>query len=342
MHIIKQNLSFVVSKYLDSYYIKNKTQVNIEVRIENIQDMDVVSKFTLKPAEEKEWTPIYDGHFGVFFNENDDPFVVLDCYDLTIKNIIQRTEDILCGCNQCESCTEVTDCEKSLNLLYLMNVYMVVRKTYFYNTSDIVFQNLKETLNSDLFCFINQSTFYGKKENSLYIKRLVAYFYLTFYFKEILKAIDKKEAVYIREKFSYAYIKKCIEKLGINPDNMVETLTSGMVVSYWQYPDPTYNISSVDLNWSPNYLNSLGGVLDRPLEDFEEGVVVPYNKIGRIGFAIAPSPLMNFTIYDSLGNNITHNFEVRYFDEDKTAVYVSILPYSISEIFFKFKKNIYA
>ena len=75
-----------------------------------------------------------------------------------------------------------------------------------------------------------------------------------------------------------------------------------------------------------------------PLEEFEEGKIIPYTSIGRIAFAIKETDILNFQLIDSLGNDVTDEFDNHYFAGIRTILFVSKIPYSNSNIFFKFKK----
>jgi hypothetical protein len=53
-----------------------------------------------------------------------------------------------------------------------------------------------------------------------------------------------------------------------------------------------------------------------------------------------PTQIQNFTIEDSLNNDITNDFDVHYESGMSLALFVSKLVYSYSNIYFKFKKGI--
>lgn len=347
MFIISETNEILVSKYKDEYIIKNKSLLARDFSIEQLncgQSVKKVKNITLSPGEEESIKFNYDSFFGIFIDNSDDMEVSFPVYTDTLNIIVHYTEKYLCGCDcaGCEECDDKEELELPLKTLSLMLSYLMASNPIYTKYFNIVSNILKCDINFDLICQINNLSLKGNSDSKFFIKRLIAYLYLIFYLQESLQAVDKEEAEYIKEKFNYSTIEPCIRKLGINPKDLIEELLSGMEVKYWQYRDLVSNINTVINAWTPNYLNTLPGIDFRPLEDFEQGVTIPYTQIGRIGFAIAPSQLLNFTIYDSLGNDVTDNFDTHYFSDDETVVFISKVPYSHSNIYFKFKKNVYA
>ena len=53
-----------------------------------------------------------------------------------------------------------------------------------------------------------------------------------------------------------------------------------------------------------------------------------------------PTQVQNFTIFDSLNNNVTDEFDVYYDSNSSLALFVSKIVYAPSNIYFKFKKFI--
>lgn len=346
MSIIHETVYYRILKYKDSYTIKNNTIADLNIVIKLLdcgKATKSFSEFTLNGGGEKILKINYDGAFGIYVNGSEDVDFIIDIYNDTLDYIVSYTEEFLCGCNcaGCDDCDDKQSCQLPLSLLTLMFGYYIATNPRYNRYFDIVALHLKCDITSDLLCKITNFSLTGKSDYEFFLKRLIAYFYLVFYIYESLQSVDEEEALYVKEKFNYVTIKPCIKKLGINPDDIVEEILSGMEVQYWQFQNTVSNINTVILAWTPTYLDTLPGIDSRPLEDFEQGVVVPYTNIGRIGFAVSPTQLINFSIVDSLGNDVTDDFDNHYFADEETVVFVSKVPYSISNIYFKFKKNVY-
>lgn len=343
---IPSPITYSIIKYKDVYTLTNNTLTSLVITIKQLDcgnPIKEVITYTVPGNTSQVLNFKYDGTFGVYVGNASEPSSVIDIYDNTLCNIIQYTEEILCGCNcaGCDECDDESQCSLTLKLLSMIIAYYIATNPRYNTYFNILASNLKCDITSDLLCQINNISVLGKSDSTFFLKRLIAYYYLIFYIEESLQSTDEEEAIYIKEKFNYLTIKPCIKKLGINPDDIVEEILSGMEVQYWQYNNTVSNINTVILAWTPTYLDTIPGIDSRPLEDFEQGVVVPYTNIGRIGFAISPTQLINFSIVDSLGNDVTDDFDNHYFEEDETVVFVSKVPYSHSNIYFKFKKNIY-
>lgn len=345
--VIITNTQYEIKKYKDTYSIENISSSSIDVTISELNcgtPIRTITTFILTPGAIRTFIPKYDGTFGVFIGDNSTPSTIINGFDNVLESIISYTEQFLCGCDcaNCNDCNEeASDCDIKIRLISTILGYFIATNPKYIKYFNIVANKLKCEISSDLFCQITNLNFTGKSDNEFFLKRLVAYFYLVFYIEASLQSTDQEEAEYIKEKFNYAVIRKCIKKLGINPEDIVEELMSGIKVRYWQFTSTVPDMDTVIGLWTPTYLNGLPGIDERPLEEFEQGVTIPYTNVGRVGFAVQPSQLLNYTILDSLGNDVTDNFDTHYFEDEETVVFVSKLPYSHSNIYFKFKRNIY-
>lgn len=347
--VVNNDSRYNIIKDKDDYYIKNNSLSALEITLKQLYCNDssrIVKTFNISSQNTVDLNIDYiTGNIGIFVNNEDTYNTFIVNHLSTINNIVDLVEEILCGCN-CVGCNDCNDdiCEQSKKLTQLFTLilsYYIIKNPTYNQYFDIVAKSLKCDIEEDLLCQVNNLVLYGDSDNIFFVKRLVAYFYLMFYIQESLQSTSVEEAMYIKEKFKYDKIKKCINKLGIDPNDIIEEIMSGIEVKYWQYTNTVPDINTVIAAWTPTYLDTLPGIDQRPLEDFEQGVTIPYTNVGRVGFAIYPSQLLNYTILDSLGNDVTDNFDTHYFEDEETVVFVSKLPYSHSNIYFKFKKNIY-
>jgi hypothetical protein len=109
------------------------------------------------------------------------------------------------------------------------------------------------------------------------------------------------------------------------------------MVYYWQLDNTEDTITEVIPQLSPAYIAAKSSL---PFATFEAGHIVGYSQVGRICFAVMPTQIQNFTIIDSLNNDVTDEFDVYYDNTMSLALFVSKIPYSFGNIYFKFKKLI--
>lgn len=346
--IINSDIRYTVTKVKGDYFIKNNTLLPLEVTFKRTNcntTLETLKTITLESNVETNIELFHiTGDIGVFVESESTYNTLIKMYDQYIRVIVNLVDKLLCdcGCDDCDDCDkECIKAKQFLQLFSLFSAYFVINNPYYDKYFKIVSTQLKCGLGIDLINQINSIILKGSVKNEFYLKRLIAYYYLILYIKESFNTQSKEEAEYIRDKYNYSKIVLCIKKLGINPDEVVEDILSGMKVQYWQFTDTVSNINTVINNWNPTYIDSLFGVQEKILEDFEQGVIVSYTNIGRIGFAISPTQLINFSIVDSLGNDVTDDFDNHYFASEETVVFVSKIPYSHSNIYFKFKKNVY-
>lgn len=104
----------------------------------------------------------------------------------------------------------------------------------------------------------------------------------------------------------------------------------------WQFGDPVTNIEfapAVSQLYLDNEATKYGYL------PFKEGVYVPYNKVGRIAFAIQDVTEKQYGIFDTFNSNITNLvFEHYYNSLLKLDIYISKEFYANSNIFFKIKE----
>jgi len=104
----------------------------------------------------------------------------------------------------------------------------------------------------------------------------------------------------------------------------------------WQYDSLTLDIGEAP-SISQLFLdttNSYG------LDVFKEGQIVPFNKIGRIGFAIQGAPEGKYKIHDTFNSDITDLVFNRYYNNVlDLEIFISKTYYSHSNIFFKLKDS---
>ncbi len=114
-----------------------------------------------------------------------------------------------------------------------------------------------------------------------------------------------------------------------------EVPVDSTIIYYWQYPTPAFQ-SSETSNVNQAFLDTK---LFNTIANFEQGILIPYTSIGRIGFAIKPATVEQYRIYDILDQDITDVvFDKEYNNSLNTTIYVSKEYYSYSNMLFTIKK----
>lgn len=259
-------------------------------------------------------------------------------YNNLLLTIIDGTEEILCGCNGCNTCHDCKTCDTELLTITAILAYSFVNNPTYSTYINNIAEELKCDIDSKVLCLLTNIQVLGKTEVEDLLMEIVALYFLSFYLYDLFNAQDAEEAEYIKVKYLSSKIMKCIRKLGININEQTEIITEDMQVYYWQLTNPLDDINDVFPLMNSTFLNDKPVA---PFETFEDGEIVTYNQVGRIVFAIRETDLLNFTISDSLNNDVTDEFDTAYNATFKTVFFVSKVPYSFSNMYFKFKKNLF-
>lgn len=336
-------LNYIQKKYKDVYSIENLgiTPINYFIQIKECDSLNELKSGIILPGDTFV-LPInfLDATYVVTLSDDDETQVLDDIlqYNNTLLNFIDGTEELLCGCKKCNECEECNKCDSFLNTLNYALAYFHVNSSKYNNYLSTFSNELKCNYSQEILCLISQINLSGKIEIEKLTKLNIGMYYLVFYLLDLAQATDEAEANYIKNKYKSFKILKCIRKLGIDIDNFNEQLFSNMTVYYWQLDNVIEDIDNVIPFITNTYLSSKNNV---PFEEFEEGKIVNYNEVGRIVFAIKETDILNFELIDSLGNDITDEFDNHYIVADHTVLFVSKIPHSHSNVFFKFKKITY-
>jgi hypothetical protein len=144
---------------------------------------------------------------------------------------------------------------------------------------------------------------------------------------------NRMGSIELLEKTLQDYCKSCESCLTIIEEPMEPVV--GLTVYFWQINSPVLTITDEIPLITEEYVEGKPSAL---FDAFQQGYVVNYTTVGRIAFAIKETELVTFQISDALNNDVTDAFDLHYFEDLKTMLYVSINPYVHSSIYFKFKK----
>lgn len=259
-------------------------------------------------------------------------------YNNLLLHIIDSIESSVCPCvcKDCDECNDENDYKVKFNTLISTISLASLNKNKYTDYLVQVATILECDFDEELLAFMSEKLIDGTDNlQGLYL-RLIGLHYLTYYYVDLMGAIDTEEAVFIRDKYKSAKILKCIKKLGLDIEEVSDSLMDNMDVYYWQLTNTVDDIDDVKIALAAiNYLDAKSHAV---FNTFEQGTNVSYTTIGRIVFAVKETNMRNFVVNDSLGNDVTNDYDTYYFEDTKTALYVSKAVISISNLYFKFKK----
>jgi hypothetical protein len=353
------NNTYTFSVKKDTYVLVNKLLVPLayklhliekEGRVDTIKDEGSLLASNHADYSDKVFTLLNDGRYKLEIINADD--VYFESWIKLRNELIPLLKKALCcscGCkSSCESCLtkEAKDCIRNQSLLNFMTTYQYLVKPFsvetwldqneplfnFYQSSYFLSkEHTLELLGKQIF---NCSLYGSPTTNGELFKFNLAIAYLGLYFyakaDTLVGDID-----YLNTVYDFIALSKCIAKLGINIAELetIATKTNSLVY-YWQLTNPIDNITDVDPIFDMDYL------VGKPFADysvFEQGKIINYTNIGRIAFAVTSTTGVDFELKDSLGNDITDDFDSVYYPTNSILLLVSKLVQSYSNIYFRFK-----
>lgn len=259
-------------------------------------------------------------------------------YNNLLLDIIDGVEESICPCvcKDCDECKEVDDYKKSFSTLISTISLAALNPIKYTDTIKVAMESLKCNLDEALTYFTYEKMINGKDEVEELNLKILAIHYLAYYYIELFGAENAEEINYVNNKFKALKILKCIKKLGINTVEIADIISRNVEVAYWQLDNTSDNINDVIID-----MGSINFLVDKPTHpflSFEQGVLINYTRMGRIAFAIKGTSIEHIEIIDSLGNDVTNDYNTHYFEGTNILLYVSKAVISFSTPYFKFKK----
>lgn len=333
-------LNYTYTKYKDIHTLKNNESLDMTyIVVKNSCDASTTlttgiilagQTVTLKFAT--------DGNYTI----NLSTLAATDFFDISyfqnlLVSFISDAERLLCGCAKCDECAECNECQDYLSAFMKSFAVNSINSPYYQTYVDLIAENSECDFTDQVICSIIHEKVFGNPSVKEPMLKILSYYYLAFYYKDFYMAVDVEEADYITVKYKFAKVAKCIKKLGVSPEDMLNQFENGSMVYYWQLDNTEDTITEVTPLLSPAYIAAKSNV---PFSVFEAGNIVAYANVGRICFAVMPTQIQNFLILDSLNNDVTDEFDIYYDNTMSLALFVSKIPYSFGNIYFKFKKLI--
>lgn len=335
-------MTYTFKKYKDVYTIKNTGVVNLTYTLtRGCGSTTQVETGSILPNGTTTLPINYiDGIYQITISDNTSTEELPDIlfYNNFLLYIIDKVNILYCKCGDCGSCKDCNEvrCDTYLNLLSATNSYLMLN----YLAYQVYLKSISQTLQCDIdnitLEFTARTQISGNEEILEVMNQVIASHYMAFYLNEYTSAIDDEERAYINEKFKYVNISKCLKKIGINTQEIINNFTD-LEVFYWQEPDTTTDIADVMLTLTQGLLDTK---THANISVFEQGKIITYPYTGRAVFVLQETADSTFVINDSLGNDITDEFSYQYNSSLNAAVFVSINPVVPSSLYFKFKNNL--
>lgn len=333
-------LNYTYTNYKDVHTLTNdESQVMTCTIIKDSCDASTtLSTNTIEPGQTIILTFVTDGNYTIDLStlSSSDSFTIKYFQNL-LRSFILDAEKILCGCAKCDDCAECNECQDYLGAFMKSFAFNSVNYPLYQTYVEIIAQDTVCDFSDEVICSIIHEKVFGTPSVKDPMLKILSYYYAAFYYKDYFMAADSEEADYITTKYKFGKIAKCIKRLGVDPEDILNEFESGSMVYYWQLDNTEDTITEVIPLLSPAYISAKSSL---PFSVFEAGNIVSYANVGRICFAIMPTQLQNFLILDSLNNDVTDEFDIHYENSMSLALFVSKIPYSFGNIYFKFKRVI--
>lgn len=339
----------------DQYHLTNNSGTLLPARLVSLDKLGIeteIFSLDLTIGQLYEFSLIKDTRYKLIISNQ--PYVYFTHFksirDYLITHLLELICD-KCGCGCSEgtvNCLErkVRMKSKQLAISNIIQQYIRIPKDFSLipdnPANTIVSTFLNNVYNLDYFKLqkevanqLTSSVLKGSYEVNEYLyKYHLAMYYLGIYFEAKLEALSLIEREAVDTLYKLVHATPCLTSLGININTMSKEFNkTDTRVFFWQTA-PTDTIANVIPLISKEYLLTKASY---PLVDFTEGKKVPLISVGKLVFAVSPISNSNFTLYDSLGTDVTDDFDVYYDTITQTAVFVSQLTYSHSEMYFEFK-----
>lgn len=349
------NAIYTFSVVKDKYELVNNSAVDLPsilVSIDKIGKETEVFNKTLIINEVYSFSVLHDTQYKLTVSNQ--PSVYFTNFTNIRNYLISQLLELVCDTCGC-GCSEGTvNClerklrirNKELAISNIIQQYIRIPKDFSLIPNNpantIVSTFLNNVYNVDYFKLqeevANQLTVSALKGeivvNEYLYKYHLAIYYLAMYFEALLETSTLEQKGEVDTLYKIVHATPCLTNLGININNMSKEFNkTDTRVFYWQ-TTPTETIANVIPLISKEFLLTKPS---NPLLEFTEGRKVPLISVGKLVFAISPIANANFTLYDSLGTDVTDDFDVYYDTITQTAVFVSQLTYSHSEMYFEFK-----
>jgi len=338
-------VAYTYKKYKDVYTLQNINSNNISYIFEKV-DCDNVENIEsgVLVANAIYTLPLnrIDGTYQLRLSDgNLNTALIIKYYNNLLISVINSVEVTICKCCQdCDECDETDYCDVQLSAILSTLSYSILMNPEYARYINIIAESIKCKIDDVLLFSLTNKLINGEEDQKDLVLKLIGMYYLAYYVKDVLAAEDEEEAEYIKQKYNYSKIVKCLRKLSIDIDETNDGFldTPSIRVHYWQ-GTLGQTFAQIQALFSSAFVASKPYQL---FDTFEQGYTVPYTVAGgRPCFAIVNTDDINFQLKDQFNGDVTDEFDSIYSTMLRTTLFVAKEPKGISEVYFKFKKITY-
>lgn len=225
-------LAYILKKYKDVYTIENTGAVALTYTLSKGEcgGYSQVNSGSISPSSVITLPIKYiDGKYQVAISDNVSTETLPDIlfYNNFLLYIIDKINALYCNCNggnrSCRDCDGI-DCNSYLNLLSSTNAYLMLNYEPYQNALKDISDAMHCDIDNIVLEFTSRTQITGNEEILEILDQIIASHYMSFYLYEISVSIDESERDYIKNKYKISSISKCFKKIGIDIEDITETI----------------------------------------------------------------------------------------------------------------------
>ena len=295
----------------DVYSIENTSEFPITLTLIKVDcDSTKIIKTITIPVATK--TDVFDKNLDGLYqirlsNYLGDIDVITQKYYLNlIEDIIDKTEEVLCGCKGCGDCTDCNSCKNQSDLITEMLSYSYLNAPIYDSYLSNLIKDINCQVNEDLYCYELNELINGKGTLDPLLLKIIGVHYLSFYNTDLALAITNDEKLYIQNKYKANKILKCIARLGITVPGGATPPTVGKVF-FWQGNGIDETIDNITPLMSQAYLDTKSS---DTFQHFKEGLQIHFTQVGRyVLYMEGVTEINSISIMDGTSADISFLFD---------------------------------
>lgn len=219
-------LNYTYIKYKDVHTLKNNesVQMNYEIVKNSCEADSIISTGVITSGSTITITFVTDGNYTINLSTTTttDSFTI-NYFQYLLKSFIADAEKLLCGCSQCDECEECNECQDYLGAF--------MKAFSFYSLNFSLYQTYFESVSQDdlcsftdeVLCTMLNERVYGSTSMKAPMLKILGYYYLAFYYKDLSLSTDTDEDNYVISKYKFVKLSKCLRGLGINTESISDS-----------------------------------------------------------------------------------------------------------------------
>lgn len=351
--------NFKFKRYKDEFLIENISNADIlysliQLKCED-EELITVEETAIEPETTITLPILQDGFYRLIV---DGVTIYFGDFHNYRNRLIELIKSAICEKCKCKpvNCMpiEAVRCLQNQSLFTFIQTYLNLIKPFSIGNEATSNPIITDFIESRIYankCFIikelcNQlfatSVSGNSNTNQELFNYYIAIYYLALYYYDVtsingsvLTAEEVEEELeYLETVYDYKHIKRCIRNLGIDLNDILTSDTTNAMVYYWQLDNIIDTITQVQPIISQAFLDTQNS---EPFDVFANGKIANYTLTGRVCYAIKDVETQNFLLLDSLGNDITNDFDNVYLPALNCVLYVSKEYYTPMNLYVKFK-----